>query len=200
MCYYATTDYKCGDWKWGNMKERCPRQHRMGETCGAKLVHHESVTKSDQVCKICQEIQVKERRLRKELDNIHRWEKEGNKFSASIDKARRESAALREQIDELESRRPSEVMKVNGQARGLGAVQPPASSRPSQVSYPTNGYPTSTQVYGNPDRHSDRHSMSSGSVSGGNSSSSNRHTTPYATVQSTSSTNRHAMQYTIPRR
>ncbi|KAI1623697.1 hypothetical protein EDD37DRAFT_632216 [Exophiala viscosa] len=43
MCYYARVDYRCGDWKWGNMKQRCPRQHRMGETCGAKLLDHESL-------------------------------------------------------------------------------------------------------------------------------------------------------------
>lgn len=179
------------------MKERCPRQHRMGETCGAKLVHHESVTKSDQVCKLCQEIQVKKRRLRKESDNIHRWEKEGNKFSASIEKAQRESDVLREQIDDLESRRPSEVMRVHGQARGLGAMQPPASSRPSQASHSANGYPASAHVHGNPNRHS----MSSGSVSGGGLPPSNRHTAPHPTVQpTTASTNRHTMQYASSRR
>lgn len=161
MCYYATTDYTCGDWKWGNMKERCPRQHRMGETCGAKLVHHESVTKSGQDCKICQEIQVKVRRLRKEQDNIARWRKEGTKFSASIEKAERESAALREQIQEMSSRRPSIATKMNGQAKGLGVVQPPAASKASQVSYPTSGYPATTQGYAQTDRHSDRHSAPS---------------------------------------
>ena len=202
MCYYATTDYTCGDWKWGNMKERCPRQHRIGETCGAKLVHHESVTKSDQDCKICQEIQVKARRLRKEKDNIARWSKEGSKFSASIEKAQRESASLQNQIQELYAKRPSVAMKMNGQARGLSVVQPPVTSRPSQVSYSTDGYPASTQVYSQPDRHSsDRHSTSSASVSGAfpSASSSTRHATN-TIMQPSASNNRHGVQYVSSRR
>jgi hypothetical protein len=199
MCYYATTDYVCGDWKWGNMKERCPRQHRMGETCGAKLVHHESVTKSDQECKICQEMQIKVRRLRKEQDNIARWEKEatkGTRFTASIEKAERESDALREQIRDMHSKRPSIAMKMTGQARGP-VVQPPAVSRTSQPSYPTNGYAVPAQVYG----HADRHSAPSAHVSGNVISSSNRHTTSSTTghVPSTSS-NRHGAPYVSSRR
>jgi hypothetical protein len=200
MCYYATTDYVCGDWKWGNMKERCPRQHRMGETCGAKLVHHESVTKSDQECKICQEMQIKVRRLRKEQDNVARWRKEGTKFSASIEKAERESGALREQIEEMYSRRPSIAMKMNGQARGL-VVQPPAISRTSQPNYPTSGYTAPAQAYGQADRHPDRHSTPSTHVSGSTISSSNRHTSSSATGHLPSpSSNRHGGPYASSRR
>jgi len=199
MCYYATTDYVCGDWKWGNMKERCPRQHRMGETCGAKLVHHESVTKSDQECKICQEMQIKVRRLRKEQDNIARWRKEGTKFLASIEKAERESGALREQIEEMYSRRPAIAMKMPGQARGP-VVQPPAISRTSQPSYPANGYPAPVQVYGQPDRHTDRHSISAGNVSGGTTSSSNRHASSATGQLPPTSSNRHGVPYVSSRR
>ena len=103
----------------------------MGETCGSKLVHHESVTKGDGDCKLCQEIQIKARRLRKENDNITRWNNEGNKFSASIEKAQRESAALQGQIQDLYSRRPS--IGIMEQVRGLGAMLPPATSRPAQI-------------------------------------------------------------------
>jgi len=133
MCYYATTDYKCGDWKWGNMKLRCPRQHRMGETCGAKLVHHESVTKTNEDCRLCQEIKVKQRRLQKELDNISRWSKEGNRFSASIEKAQREAKQLEDTIRDLYNRRPSVMMKHNGQARGLGPGSAIPASAPASV-------------------------------------------------------------------
>ena len=182
------------------MKERCPRQHRMGETCGAKLVHHESVTKSDQECKICQEMQIKVRRLRKEQDNVARWRKEGTKFSASIEKAERESGALREQIEEMYSRRPSIAMKMNGQARGL-VVQPPALSRTSQPSYPTSGYTAPVQVYGQADRHADRHSAPSTHVSGSTISSSNRHTSSSATGHLPSpSSNRQGGPYVSSRR
>jgi hypothetical protein len=159
MCYYATTDYTCSDWKWGNMKERCPRQYRMGESCGAKLVHHESVTKSDHACKICQEIQVKERRLRKNQEKIARWMKEGDKFRGSIEKAERESAFLHEQIEDLGSRRPSILMKLNPPNSGFSAVQPlqppPPPPPPPRSTLPIRvGYPASTQPYNTPDRHS----------------------------------------------
>jgi hypothetical protein len=155
MCYYATTDYTCRDWKWGNMKERCPRQYRIGEACGAKLVHHESVTKSDHVCKICQEIQVKERRLRKNQEKIARWMKEGDKFRGSIEKAERESAFLHEQIEDLDSRRPSVLMKLIQPNSGFSAVQPlqPLPPPPPRPTLPIRvGYPASTQPYNTSDR------------------------------------------------
>lgn len=181
------------------MKERCPRQHRMGETCGAKLVHHESVTKSDQECKICQEMQIKVRRLRKEQDNIARWKKEGTKFSASIEKAERESAALQEQIQEMYSRRPAIAMKMPGQVRGP-VVQPPALSRTSQPSYPASAYPVPAQTYGQADRHADRHSVPVEHVSGGTTSSSNRHASSATAQLPPTSSNRHGGPYVSSRR
>lgn len=120
MCYYARTDYACGDWKWGNMRERCPRQHRIGETCGAKLVHTESITDKDEPCKTCQELQVKQRRLAKIRENIDRWSSEGDRFLASLDKAEREAQELKEKIRELHAKRPSVEKKSNGQRHGLG--------------------------------------------------------------------------------
>lgn len=118
MCYYARTDYSCGDWKWGNMKLRCPRQHRIGETCGAKLVHEESVEKVDEPCRKCTDIETKKRRLRRELDNIDRWKRDGNKFIASIEKAQREAKALERQIQDINAERVS--VQMNRQAGGLG--------------------------------------------------------------------------------
>lgn len=69
------------------MKERCLQQHRMGETCGAKLVHHESVMKREQECNICQSIAIKRRKLKKQGDKIVRWRGDGTTFSVSIEKA-----------------------------------------------------------------------------------------------------------------
>ena len=89
------------------MKLRCPRQHRIGETCGAKLVDLDSVERVDVECRKCYEIQVKHRRLRKEVDNIQRWSREGNKFRASIEKAQREKIALEEAIRQLQRDRVS---------------------------------------------------------------------------------------------
>jgi hypothetical protein len=55
-------------------------QDRIGQNTSA----YKAFTKSDQDCKICQEIQVKARRFRKEKDNIARWSKEGSKFTAIL--------------------------------------------------------------------------------------------------------------------
>jgi len=79
----------------------------MGETCGAKLLDHESLVNVNEDCRTCQEIAVKRRRLQKERDNIARWEREGNRFRASIEKAQREASQLQESIEELRRKRTS---------------------------------------------------------------------------------------------
>jgi hypothetical protein len=63
MCFYAITDFCLGDWKWGSRREKCLRQHRIGESCGAKLIHSEDITMSQTPCKVCCMIAVKERQL-----------------------------------------------------------------------------------------------------------------------------------------
>ena len=73
MCFYTRTDYACGDWKWGNMKEQCPREHRTGETCGAKLSHIDSNIASPQICRLCTEIATKRRRLAKAQADLVRY-------------------------------------------------------------------------------------------------------------------------------
>ena len=120
MCYYARTDYSCGDWKWGNMKLRCPRQHRIGETCGAKLVHEESVEKLNEPCRKCTDIETKKRRLRRELENIDRWKRDGNKFTASIEKAQREAKSLERQIQDINAERVSVQMNRQPGSTGTG--------------------------------------------------------------------------------
>ena len=114
MCYYARTDFICGDWKWGNMKLRCPRQQRIGETCGAKLVDLDSVERVDVECRKCYEIQVKHRRLRKAVDNIQRWSRQGNPFPASLEKAQREKVAIEGMIRQLERDRISAQHHLEG--------------------------------------------------------------------------------------
>jgi hypothetical protein len=114
MCHYEQTLYTCRDWKWGNMKERCPRQHRMGETCGVKLVHPDFIYESDKACRICNDIEIKERKLAKEKQNIARWRKEGKKFQASMEKAENEIERLHEAIRGLQNNRPSNKMGLQG--------------------------------------------------------------------------------------
>ncbi|EXJ95188.1 hypothetical protein A1O1_00307 [Capronia coronata CBS 617.96] len=128
MCYFARTDYRCGDWRWGNMKVRCPRQPRMGETCGAKLLDTENVTRVDDDCRLCQEIIIKQRRLQRERDNIRRWSLEGDRFRASIERAQREAKQLEQTIEEMRNRRISVVVSQNwqnnrGQLSGIPASE-----------------------------------------------------------------------------
>src|SRR5271155_4554259 len=194
MCYYATTDFACGDWKWGNMKLRCPRQHRMGETCGAKLIHLESVTKSPELCRTCQDIETKKRRLKKEQDNILRWSKEGDKFRASIEKAQGEAQKLEQAIRVLYHSRPKVVMEMNGQARGLGPGQAPEYASypsPGQISLPSIGH-----LDGSANRHAP---AAQGGYAGTYASSEgNRHTPGYSSGGANFQSSRHSTSPTAP--
>jgi len=114
--HYARIDFQCGDWRWGNMKVRCPRQHRLGETCGAKLSDMESITRMGDDCRICQHISVKQRRLQRVTDNLIRWRQEGDKFSATIEKARREAADLVTTIHKLHKKRTSFALRRKDEA------------------------------------------------------------------------------------
>lgn len=113
------------------MMLRCPRQHRIGETCGAKLVHHESVTKSATICKICEEINTKRRRLAKTEANIKRWSLEPDKLAASLERAQREAKELSEKIQELHSRRPSIATRP-----GVGVLNGPSSPAAATTTLP----------------------------------------------------------------
>jgi len=148
MCYFAQTRYVCGDWKWGNMVERCPRQHRIGETCGAKLVAEENVIPTSELCRICQEIEVKKRRLQKTMENIARWWPQGSQFASSLDKAKLERAQFIEKINELESRRTSSALQPRGDrsTRGPAGFESLTSSPLSPDS--GSSYTYSTQSRG----------------------------------------------------
>jgi hypothetical protein len=111
MCYFERTDYQCGDWKWGNMKEQCTREWRTGETCGAKLSHDDYINRSNDFCNICQDILVKKRRIKKEEDNLARWKREPGKFRASIEKSDKAKATLIDQVNDLERKRSRVVFR-----------------------------------------------------------------------------------------
>lgn len=138
MCYYAQTTYTCGDWKWGNMTERCPRQPRIGETCGAKLVAEEQVVRKNEECKVCQEIGVKQRKIQKLRDNIYRWNAEGSSFQASLEKAKREAIELAQKVKSLESRRMVNVYADRRQGTG---VLPPRGEPDGGIQETYSWYP-----------------------------------------------------------
>ena len=136
MCYFARTNFKCGDWRWGNMKLQCPREHRRGEQCGLRFLHDENLLELDEDCKICQEIAVKKRKLQRENANIERWTREGSKLMASIHKARIEVEILQSKIANLEDQRPSVIAKNNWSRRGGAmATRTPGGEPSSANSY-----------------------------------------------------------------
>ncbi|KAI9745141.1 MAG: hypothetical protein M1818_001419 [Claussenomyces sp. TS43310] len=104
MCFFDQQVFACGDYKWGQFRQHCAKEYRTGETCGMKLVMQAQHVRT--LCRICEKIEVKLSRLRKEEDKIRRWEKEGaNHRKASIEKAEDEIDELNRAIDKLEKER-----------------------------------------------------------------------------------------------
>ncbi|RMD39582.1 hypothetical protein DV735_g5538, partial [Chaetothyriales sp. CBS 134920] len=87
------------------MKERCSKQHRIGEVCGRKFFDTDDTTTVSDDCRLCQDIKVKTNRLRKEEENIRRWKQEGDRFKSSIAKAEGVRRELMDLIQDMESRR-----------------------------------------------------------------------------------------------
>lgn len=139
----------------------------MGEVCGAKLADTHNLSFIDDDCRVCQDIETKKRRLRKEQDNIARWRSDRkNDFRASIEKATRESQNLVESIRELEQRRPSAKLGPPGARSGksgMGNVpinvssREPADSRHGGYAIPRMKEEPREQGY---DRHGLRHESS----------------------------------------
>jgi chromosome segregation ATPase len=114
------------------MRQRCPRQPRMGETCPARLVDVNNVIHSDEACKTCQDIATKNRRLQTCRNNLGRWRAEGNRFQASIEKVSDEARKLEELIQELESKRTSVKFRMSNtwqDPNGRATAHPPSRSR-----------------------------------------------------------------------
>ncbi|KAJ9631761.1 hypothetical protein H2203_000161 [Taxawa tesnikishii (nom. ined.)] len=99
MCFFEQHMYACGDWKWGHFRQHCNREYRTGETCGMKLVY--AVHQLSDKCKICQRIDVKQRRRAAEVERVCRWKPEGRKFAASIEKSEMMIKELDEEIRQL---------------------------------------------------------------------------------------------------
>jgi hypothetical protein len=98
MCYYDQTRWICQYWKWGNFRQQCNKEYRTGETCGLKLIY-ETETVGEQ-CKVCDAINKKQRRLRKMMDDVSRWQREGGR-RATIEKTQADINDLELQINEL---------------------------------------------------------------------------------------------------
>lgn len=88
----------CGDHKWGTYRQQCSKEYRTGETCGLRLIMS-SIYVADK-CKTCDKIDTKNRRIKKEHDNIARWSKEKGR-SASIQRSQDMIADLEGELNQL---------------------------------------------------------------------------------------------------
>ncbi|EGS18404.1 uncharacterized protein CTHT_0064300 [Thermochaetoides thermophila DSM 1495] len=98
MCYYDQLVWRCGYWKWSVFREQCPRERRMGETCGLRLVM--TAYFQEDICKLCDEINKKQRRIEKMSQDIARWKLEGNR-RATIDRTTAEIKEIEMKLDRL---------------------------------------------------------------------------------------------------
>ncbi|KAK4248241.1 hypothetical protein C7999DRAFT_40522 [Corynascus novoguineensis] len=98
MCYFDQQLWSCGWWKWGRFREQCPKEYRTGETCGLKLIYRTNTEGA--LCKNCDAIQKKQRRVAKMTEDIKRWRCEGNR-RATIEKTEREIGELNHQIQKI---------------------------------------------------------------------------------------------------
>ena len=112
MCYYERIDFRCGDHRWGNMKQQCPRERRIGETCGARLSHDSLITQDPGMCKICRDLEIKRRRQSKAYEDLRRWQRESQKYRATIEKTQAEIRQLDDAIEELHSKRTSVARRL----------------------------------------------------------------------------------------
>jgi hypothetical protein len=110
MCFFDQHRFACGDWKWGHFRQHCNREYRIGETCGMKLIMQ--TVPNHQKCKLCEKIDTKLRRRQAEVDRVNRWQREGGKFRASIDKSMDTIQALDSEIHDLGCERSRRLMSV----------------------------------------------------------------------------------------
>lgn len=114
MCFFDQIVFSCEDWKWDRFRGHCNREYRTGETCGMKLLHN-SIKINGEKCKICQKLDAKRRRREDQISKINRWQREGGKLKASIEKATETVEELNREIGQLEAER---LKKRNAFGRG----------------------------------------------------------------------------------
>lgn len=98
------------------MRQQCYKEHRIGETCGLKLIH--SAEPMSTTCKRCDAIEKKERRIVKLSSNLMRWRAQGN-VPATVEIGQKELYKLWFTIAVLvELHSPRELLPLAN--RGLG--------------------------------------------------------------------------------
>lgn len=110
MCFFNQTLFGCGCFKWGNFSSHCPNEKRRGEACRKpQLVGH--TNEVAERCKLCEKIEIKNRKIAKEHSNIARWAKDGNR-NASIAKAMGDIRIIEKERWALEEERLNKLRTV----------------------------------------------------------------------------------------
>ncbi|KAK7583635.1 hypothetical protein V3481_012918 [Fusarium oxysporum f. sp. vasinfectum] len=94
MCYFHQVVWACGNWRWGKFREQCNKKHRIGETCGLKLVYGRQDEAKN--CKVCNQVTKKKNRIRRTTERMARlreW-----KHLASLERCEEEVASLKGEI------------------------------------------------------------------------------------------------------
>ena len=110
MCFYDQQKFSCGDFKWGHFRQHCNREYRTGETCGTKLVMTTIPIKGN--CRHCDKFETKRRRRAQELERISRWQREGSRFTASIDRSKGIADELEREMRDLMNQRQMRLMST----------------------------------------------------------------------------------------
>jgi len=63
-------------------------------------------------CKLCEKVDTKIRRRAAEIERVERWKKEGNKFTASIEKSMEMIRTLESEISTLQQERARRLQGV----------------------------------------------------------------------------------------
>ncbi|KAI1338904.1 hypothetical protein F5Y15DRAFT_101540 [Xylariaceae sp. FL0016] len=98
MCYFEQTRWSCGYWRWGSFRQQCTKEYRTGETCGLKLVF--ATNQEMDNCRLCKDMEKKQRKYTKLNSDISRWQREGHR-AASIAKAEEDKRDVQEKLHRM---------------------------------------------------------------------------------------------------
>lgn len=112
MCFYDQKVFGCGDYRWGNLQQRCHENDQNRESCESKQVFRTIVINTK--CETCQEIEQWYQSLMIETEFMGRWQRQGNEYSNNIQSSRERISYLEEVIEGLEIRRREDYFDATG--------------------------------------------------------------------------------------
>ncbi|PIA95779.1 hypothetical protein CB0940_10652, partial [Cercospora beticola] len=115
MCFFECYKYSCRDWRWGNFRQHCNREWRLGETCDMKLLY--CTIDLPNKCTFCEKIETKLRKRERALSDRERWLEEPQRFHASIQKATEDIEVLEREITAAQAEKDRKYQNVGNTKR-----------------------------------------------------------------------------------